>query len=181
MGGRRGLCGGLIAVLLSLPLAAADGAFKGSLLVASRSNSDPELAGTVVLLLRSDAQGAIGIVVNQPTGVSVSTIFPRAGQMPVYKGGPLRMGINGLVRENAPTAGRSLVFGDVYLVSNKPDLDALVSGSPALPLRVYVGLCGWTAGQLAGELRRGVWSIHNPSAAIVFNPRPESIWRSLTK
>ena len=171
----------MIAVLLSLPVAAADGASKGSLLVAARSNSDLELAGSVVLLLRADAQGAIGIIVNQPTAVSVSTIFPRARQMPVYKGGPLRMGINGLVREKAPGAGRSLVFGDVYLVSNKADIEALVSGSPDLPLRIYVGLCGWTTGQLAGELQRGVWSLQHPSAAIVFNPRPASIWRSLTK
>lgn len=180
---RHGPGSALIVLWLSLGVtaAAAEAPSKGWLLVASPSSDDPDLARTVVLLLRSDAQGAIGLIVNQPTPVPVTTLFARARSMMIYKGGPLRMGVNGLVREKSRAPARSLVFGDVYLVSSKPDLEALAS--KALPdgsLRVYVGLCGWTAGQLAGELQRGVWSLHSPSATVVFDPRPESVWSRLT-
>jgi putative transcriptional regulator len=168
--------GPLIAVWLALPLLAAAAGVppKGSLLIASPSSHDPELAHAIVLLLRSDSQGALGLVLNAPTPVPVTTLFPhaRAQSMVVYKGGPLRMGINGLVREKSPAPGRSLVFGDVYLVSSKPDLETLLSQSrPDFPVRVYVGLCGWSAGQLASEIQRGVWSVHSPSTAAVFAPR----------
>lgn len=177
--------GSLIAVLL-LRAVSAQSPSAGWLLVAAPASNDPELARTVVLLLRSDANGAVGLIVNEPSPVPVSTLFPRAASaraksMPIYKGGPLRMGINGLVRGKSAGPDRSLVFGDVYLVSNKLDLEALVSQSPPdLSLRVYVGLCGWTPGQLKGELQRGVWSPHRPSAAVVFDPRPESVWQKLT-
>jgi putative AlgH/UPF0301 family transcriptional regulator len=100
--------------------------------------------------------------------------------MVLYKGGPLRMGINGLVRETRPVAGESRVFGDVYLISSKPDLEArLLKSPPGFPLRVYVGLCGWTAGQLADEIRRGVWSVRSASAAIVFAETSPRVFRGL--
>jgi putative transcriptional regulator len=170
-----------VSVCLSLA-AAAQVPSKGTLLVASASSSDPDLAATVVLLLRSDTQGAVGLILNQPTPVPLSTIFPKAESMIVYKGGPLRLGINGLIRTKGPRAGLSQVFGDVYLVSSKPDLEAMTAKRPPdTQMRVYVGLCGWTAGQLADELRRGVWWTQAPSAAIVFDPRPDSLWRRLSR
>jgi putative AlgH/UPF0301 family transcriptional regulator len=48
-----------------------------------------------------------------------------------------------------------------------------------LPLRVYVGLCGWTTGQLAAEIERGVWSVHQASADIVLAGQPQSVWLKL--
>ena len=115
------------------------------------------------------------MIVNQPSPVPVSTIFPKAKPMMIFKGGPLRMGINALIRQKGP--GRSLVFGDVYLVSEKAEIQSLVSSG--LPMRVYVGLCGWTAGQLAGEIERGVWSVRQASADVVFAGQPQSVWLKL--
>jgi putative transcriptional regulator len=161
--------------LFLLAQALAESPTRGSLLVASPSSTDPDLARAVVLLLRTDSQGAVGLIVNQPSPVPVSTIFPKAKAMMIFKGGPLRMGINALIRQKGP--GRSLVFGDVYLVSEKAEIESLVSSG--LPLRVYVGLCGWTTGQLAAEIERGVWSVHQASADIVLAGQPQSVWLKL--
>lgn len=168
----------LLLLFLALTGSAAQEPARGSLLVASPASTDPDFDRSVVLLLRSDAQGSVGLIVNQPSPVPVGTLFSSARTGVIYKGGPLRMGINCLVRQKG--AGRSLVFGDVYLISGKPEIEALASHSrPDLPLRIYVGLCGWTAGQLQGELRRGVWSLHTPDAGIVFDPLPQSVWLKL--
>ncbi len=161
--------------LFFLAQALAQSPARGSLLVASPSSTDPDLERTVVLLLRTDSQGAIGLIVNQPSPVPVSAVFPKAKPLMIFKGGPLRMGLNALIRQKGP--GRSLVFGDVYLVSEKAEIQSLVSSG--LPIRVYVGLCGWTAGQLAGEIERGVRSVHPATVDIVFAGQPQSVWLKL--
>ena len=65
----------------------------GKLLVASRDLADPNFAETVVLLVRYDAQGVIGLVLNRRSDVPLSRAFKdlkaaqgRSDQ--VYFGGP---------------------------------------------------------------------------------------------
>src|ERR1700739_3317820 len=47
----------------------------GKLLVASRDLADPNFAQTVVLLVRYDADGAVGLVLNRRTDVPLSRVF----------------------------------------------------------------------------------------------------------
>ncbi len=77
-------------------LAQAEELGTGNLLVATRKSVDPELAKTVVLLVHFDEQGAIGLVVNRPSNVPMSEVFPalktaavrflRAGRSPLEFG-----------------------------------------------------------------------------------------------
>jgi putative transcriptional regulator len=158
----------------------------GKFLIASRNEHDPDFAQTIILLLRSDERGAYGLIVNQPSSVAIASIFPdlKAGaarRAPVYKGGPLRMGVNGLLRSRTKPESGSGVFGDVYVVGDKSAIKkAIEAGTPATSLHVYVGLCGWSpAGQLINEVQRGLWFIMDADAGIVFDPNPDSVWLRL--
>jgi putative transcriptional regulator len=181
---QRALC---LAILAGILLRGASPALPaaGRFLVASTDSRDPDFAATVILVLRSDANGAVGLIVNQPTKVTVADLFPRldpkqAGTIPIYKGGPVRLGINALLRRKAPSPGASGVFSEVELIAQRPLLEkAIADGTPAATLRVYVGSCGWTAGQLLDEIRRGVWSVTSASAAVIFDGRPETLWSRL--
>src|ERR1700742_1092219 len=65
----------------------------GKLLVASRSLGDPDFAGTVVLLVRYDEKGALGLILNRRTDVPLSRVLDleaaRDRSDPVYLGGPV--------------------------------------------------------------------------------------------
>jgi putative transcriptional regulator len=126
----------------------------GALLVATAKSHDPDFAGSVVLLIRYDSESAIGLMLNKPTTVPISEVLPEAKvkSITVYAGGPIALGLRGLVRSNSPP------FFSV--ISNKPQLLKLISsGAPPSSFRIYAGYTGWTARQLQSEVARGLWKV----------------------
>ena len=47
----------------------------GTFLIAPRRAADPSFASTVVLLVRTDESGALGLVINRPTNLLVSSVL----------------------------------------------------------------------------------------------------------
>ncbi len=147
--------------LVALVLAQHIGA--GQVLIATRKSHDPELKESVVLLIHSDRDGAMGLILNRPRGE------------PVYFGGPIEIGARALFRWKQQPENAEHIFGDVFLVSKK---SAIPAGAKA---RVYAGYVGWSAQQLAGEIALGLWKVTRGSAATVFDPHPETLWRRLSR
>ena len=52
---------------------------KGRLVVASPSLEDPNFRRTVVFLLAADDDGALGVVLNRPSGTAVKEVVPQWG------------------------------------------------------------------------------------------------------
>ena len=166
--------GRLLVVILLGALAQAEELAVGELLIASRKSADPDLAKTVVLLVHYDEQGAIGLVVNRPSEVPLSEVFPalKAAAAPVYKGGPIAIGIRALLRSRSKPGQAVHVFGDVSTISNKRLLDELVAaGTPSSSFRVYAGYTGWSVRQLKNEVALGLWTVLPGDAGVVFDPR----------
>src|SRR5947209_3394296 len=97
----------------------------GKLLVAAPYLQDADFEETVVLIVRCGEQGVLGLMVNQPTSVRAGSLFPnlktgsaRAAQ--VYKGGPVRMGLNALLRSRTKPSYGAAISGDLFLISEKP-------------------------------------------------------------
>src|SRR6266849_9290467 len=93
----------------------------GRLLVASRKSRDAELARTVILLVNFDEQGAIGLIVNRPSKVTLPVAFPelkgaKGRSDPVYAGGPVAVGIRALFRSRTQPEKAIPVFAGVYLI-----------------------------------------------------------------
>jgi Uncharacterized ACR, COG1678 len=109
----------------------------GKLLVASRALADPNFAETVVLLVHSDAEGVVGLILNRPTDVPLSRVleqFEAAKDRsdPVYLGGPVETpAVFGLLRSTAKLDGAEQVFSGVYLISTKTVFEKTISGRPA--------------------------------------------------
>ena len=159
----------------------------GRLLVATPALTDPNFAGTVVLLLDHDADGTLGVVLNRPTELRAAEVLPAvrglvAEPTVVFDGGPVtpQSAIAvGLLpeREHDPTWFRR-VFSDIGLV----DLDALVDGQTATEaLRVYAGYAGWDAGQLDAELAEGAWLVLALLPSDVFHAQPPRLWRTVLR
>ena len=160
----------------------------GMLLVATPALLDPNFADSVVLLLDVDDSGALGVVLNRPSGVPVDAVLDGWADVVaepdvLFHGGPV--GADGalavaLLRdpEDVPVGFRS-VDGRLGLV----DLDApveLLEGSLA-GLRIFAGYAGWGAEQLDVEIEEGSWYVVPGEARDAFRTDTADLWREVLR
>ncbi len=160
----------------------------GMLLVASPALLDPNFADSVVLLLDVDDNGALGVVLNRPSGVPVHAVLEGWADVVaepdvLFQGGPV--GADGalavaLLRdpEDVPVGFRA-VNGMLGLV----DLDApveLLEGSLA-GLRIFAGYAGWGAAQLDGEIEEGSWYVVPGETWDAFRTDTTDLWREVLR
>jgi putative transcriptional regulator len=170
--------------------AAAAGVADGTLLVASPDLADPNFAHTVVLVLRNDTNGTIGVILNRPTTLVPAKVFPDLAASvgsytgKLYRGGPVAPArllflVRGLA---AATVQGPEVVEKVFLAGDPealPDIVRLADG--AKDLRMYAGHAEWMPGQLDREIRAGGWQTQPATAEIVFDANPPALWDELTK
>ncbi len=160
----------------------------GMLLVATPALVDPNFADTVVLLLDADADGALGVVLNRPSGVPVGDVLDAwsdvvADPEVLFHGGPV--GTDGalavaLLRDagDVPVGFRA-VEGRLGLVALAPQTE-LLEGSLA-GLRIFAGYAGWGAEQLDVEIEEGSWYVVPAEAADAFRHDTTDLWRDVLR
>lgn len=155
----------------------------GKLLVVPRQSPDPSFAETVVLLVHYAEDGTVGLVINRQTTLPVSSVLRDLKgssnySEPVYAGGPVQIEVvQALLQSPAGPHDAIHLFGNVYLVSKKVELEkALVAGKGSRELRIYLGYCGWSRGQLESEVNQGGWYIFDGSEGLVFDSNPSTLW-----
>jgi putative transcriptional regulator len=156
----------------------------GKLLVAARNLPDPNFAETVVLLADFNEQGAMGLILNRRTDVTLARAAPGLQQPPaqptlVFFGGPVAVpGVLALLRSTSAPLDARRILADVYLVNTREGLErTIATGADSNRFRVYVGYAGWGAGQLEAEAAQGAWHVSTGDADVVFDPEPESAWQ----
>jgi len=180
------------AALLLLSLAPAKGQDKlasGQFLVAARELGDPNFAQAVILLIDYDSdKGAMGLIVNRRTDMPVSRLLgdlkeAKGRTDPIYVGGPVELtSVLALLKSGSKPGDAKHVFGDVYLLNTKEQLQkTLAAGPESGSFHVFVGYAGWGAGQLEHEVELGAWHVMSADAAIVFHSDPDSVWPRLIR
>ena len=155
---------------------------RGKLLVAGPRLVDPNFRRTVVLVGAHGEEGAMGIVLNRPSPVSVQEAVPplsgldglAGGDEPVYVGGPVQPEAIVVLGEFAePEAAGAVVFDAVGFLPGETGPDDV----PALlRSRVYAGYAGWGPGQLERELEEESWIVEPALADDVFTDVPDRLW-----
>lgn len=163
----------------------------GRFLVASTKLSDPNFRRTVVLLLADDAdRGAIGVIVNRRSKVSLARVFPSLkgpdNSEPkdlAFAGGPVEVSTaQALLRSASPTSGMERIVGDVYSTVDKDLIEkSISSGAASTKFRVYLGYAGWAPDQLEAEIDLGAWAVLRARADDVFDDDPDSLWSRLSR
>lgn len=158
----------------------------GKILVTTRATLDPVFAESVVMLVRVDQNGALGLMLNRRSAVPISEALhdlpgAAAHSDPVFVGGPVELDtVFALTRAPHPPEGATAVFGKIYLLTAKPDLEkALAAASGEGQLRIYLGYCGWGPHQLENEVIHGGWHIFNRSEDLTFDSQPATLWPRL--
>ena len=158
---------------------------KGMFLIADRDLRDPNFHETVVLLLDYSREGAMGLVVNRDTGVSLSALVPEAEglqhrRFTLFFGGPVaRTQMFMLFRSHDEAEGAKHVFDDVHVSSSQDVFENIFGASEQKRFRLCAGYAGWSSGQLDAEVASGAWHIVPADAETVFDPHPSQVWPNL--
>lgn len=160
----------------------------GKVLVASRNLGDPHFAKTVILLVRYDAQGVLGLVLNHRTDIPLSRVLDSLKAAKdrsdmVYLGGPLETAaVFALYQSPAKPEGAEHIFGSVYLINSKRLFEQTISAQPKPDVfHVYLGYAGWNQDQLRQEVELGAWFIFPAEAGSVFNVDPDALWPEMIR
>jgi putative transcriptional regulator len=159
---------------------------QGKFLVADRQMMDPNFRETVVLLIKYGTDGAMGLVINRPVPVKLSTILPDIKELdrrtePLYIGGPVHPSmVLLLVRSANPIGSSTPVFDDVYLSSSQELLQRLIK-KPVKEekFQIYAGYTGWAPNQLESEYDRGYWHVLKADTETLFDKKSSEIWQEL--
>jgi putative transcriptional regulator len=162
------------------------GGLAGQFLVAAEEMGDPRFARTVILMIRDDATGAMGLVVNRPVGeVPIARLLEGIGldvtgvrgEVRLHYGGPVepQQGLT-LHSPEYTIDGTSRVTGDIAVTGNPEILRAIGTGRGPKRYLVALGYAGWAPGQLEGEMKAGAWIAVPADAALTFDADSEKKW-----
>ena len=169
------------------------------LLIAMPRMADPNFSRTVTLICEHSLQGAMGIVVNQPTTMFVdellssyingelddsshrdsNTQYSLATHEPVYAGGPVHID-RGFILHDSDQQWQStqIIDNDLNLTTSEDILIDIAQGKGPTNSLIALGYAGWGAGQLEQELADNSWLTVPYEADIIFNVPIEKRWQS---
>lgn len=155
----------------------------GQLLLASPSLLDPNFARTVVLVGVHNPDGAMGVVLNRPSGVTVGEAVPQLEAAVdeverVYVGGPVQpTSVVCLAEFLEPSLAELLIVGRIGFPAPETDAEQLTQATARR--RVFAGYAGWGQGQLDAELEQGDWMVEAALPEDVFSDVPELLWQTV--
>jgi putative transcriptional regulator len=159
---------------------------KGTFLIATRALTDPNFLQSVILMVKYDDEGSMGLIINRPTEVRASDLLPSMDGLAdftemIHIGGPVAAyGIILLFSSNSPPDDAEHVIGNVYLSGNHEFLQTIVSNTESVQqVRLVAGHAGWGPGQLENEITRGDWRVMPANETTIFSEEPLRLWQRL--
>ncbi len=152
----------------------------GQLLLASPALQDPNFQRTVVLIGAHSGDGAMGVILNRPSQVTVGEAVPQLepavdDQATVYLGGPVQPDSIVMLGEFLdPSPAGLLVLGRIGFPAPEAGIEELAEATARR--RVYAGYAGWGEGQLDAEIEQGDWIAHPARPDDIFTESPEDLW-----
>ena len=158
---------------------------KGQLLIAAPSLVDPNFHRAVVLMLEHTPEGAVGVVLNRPSGTDLADTGAdwegwddfAADPPVVFVGGPVsRTAIICVARlGDGGAEGFQPLLGDVGLA----DMAKAPRGIDAV--RLFAGYAGWGEGQLESEIGQGAWCVVDARPDDALTEEPEELWAEVLR
>lgn len=145
----------------------------GSFLKSTGALNGSFFEGAVIFIKEYNADGAVGLVTNRPFGRSLHELeeFSQSLPFPLYLGGPVDdEHLFFLHRRPDVITGTTMVnngicwggdFGEAVRGINQQVLTAK-------DIKIFVGYCGWEAGDLEAEIEEGSWTVGGANNESVF-------------
>jgi len=157
-------------------------------LIAMPNMADPTFSGTVVYLCDHSERGALGLIINKPSKLSLEDLLHKVdlglkredlrGDL-VFRGGPVQtdrgfvlhepMVIEGAAEEESAYASTMTIPGGLEMTTSKDVLEALSDGAGPRRLLVTLGYSSWDEGQLESEIAENAWLTVEADATVIFD------------
>ena len=158
---------------------------KPIILVAKRDLRDRLYGSTILLARPLGSERHVGVIINKPTQMTLGRLFPthepsKKVADPVFLGGPVSTEvIFALVQGRESPGGRSIrILDDLYLAIDSEIVDRVIEKQPG-QARFFAGMVLWRPGELAEELKRGLWYTLDAKADMVLRKSTEGLWEEL--
>lgn len=143
----------------------------------------PSLAGsyfgnTITYLCEHNEQGAMGIMVNRPSNLTLADLFDqldiksggRVIETPVLEGGPVASDRGFILHTSERAFSASLDLGNGLMLTTALEvLEAIAAGEGPQRYLVALGYAGWGDGQLEAEMKDNSWLNCPASQEVLFS------------
>ncbi len=151
---------------------------KHHFLIAMPHMADPRFAQTVTYLIDHNEHGAMGLVINKPSGLSLADVLEQlrpdeeppvlCQSLPIFTGGPVQTDRGFVLHPSGPQYQATLDLGELGLSTSQDVLFAIADGSGPEKYLITLGYAGWEAGQLEAELADNAWLTCPADPSILF-------------
>lgn len=158
----------------------------GQLLVATPEIGDPRFQHSVILIVRHNDAGALGLAINRPIGQRALARVMEAvgasgegieGSVDVYAGGPVEPWVGFVLHSgDYHRAGTIDIDGTVAMTSSPDTLRDIANGKGPQKSLVVFGYTGWGPGQLENELAQHGWFTTPDDPRLVFDEDRGKVW-----
>ena len=148
-------------------------------LVAMPTMGNSIFSRTLTYICEHNEQGAVGIVINQPTDLTVINFFEQLGirqagslakTAPVFFGGPVQTDCGFVLHQPIGNWQSTLsVNQEVGLTASLDILEAIANDEGPDQVLIALGYAGWAAGQIEHELVQNAWLTIPASINVIFD------------
>jgi putative transcriptional regulator len=157
-------------------------------LIAMPQLDDPNFFHSVTYICQHNAEGTMGVIINQPLNMSLADILEQLeinsddktlAQQPVYFGGPVQQDRGFILHSPSKNwQGSLFISDDIALTTSRDILTDIANQDGPTKRLVALGYAGWGAGQLEYELAKNAWLSVPASAEIIFDTPIEKRWHA---
>ena len=120
---------------------------------------------TTILIVKHNEEESLGFVTNKPFGKSLHELieFNHSKPFPLMDGGPVdREHLFVLHKRPDLIIGGEKMNNGFYLGGHMEQvIEAINNGSATQEeIQIFIGYCGWDAGELDAELEEGSWTLN---------------------
>lgn len=150
-------------------------------LIAMPGLSESSFAGAVIYVCEHTPRGALGLVINRPTDLTLGSLFERIDlkleiapirDAPVFFGGPVQTDRGFVLHRPTGEYSSSIQVGQLTLTTSRDVLQAVAEGQGPAQMLVTLGYAGWGAGQLEVEMTENAWLTVDAEAHVIFDVPP---------
>ena len=161
----------------------------GNLLIAPPAVKGNFWYKTVIMITEHHSQGSVGLVLNKRSQMSIPEFAEQLGfnmDLPgfVYLGGPVNVKSLSFLHTNEWVSKNTMRVNNEFSLSSADDiLPRLAMGDTPRQWRIFLGMCGWSPGQLEGEIKgmppwnhETSWCTANSDEELVFGTDNKDQW-----
>jgi putative transcriptional regulator len=158
----------------------------GQLLIAAPAMADPRFYQAVILIVRHDQKGALGIVINRPIeDRSLASLLEALGEkdtgvmgsVRIFAGGPVQPEIGFVIHSADYHRPDTMdIDGRLAMTSSREILRDIGNKQGPAKSLVAFGYAGWASGQLEGELAQRFWFTTPEDSKLVFDRDRDRVW-----